>query len=153
MQQSPILDMQQGYSLFANKLTDLMDKITNRPPQTVNQRRELPKINTPTFNGASDMSFEIWRTSLEDMFAYLQWPPKDPMRRLLLPTAFTDYAKIHYTSLPQQDKKDYNTAMEALAKTFSVSEQPPTTKAARLNRKQGLTETIREYNLEITKRI
>ena len=152
LQQSAFTDLQQGYSLLANKLTDLVDKIATPKPATP-PRRELPKITTPIFTGNNDSSFEIWRTSLEDMFAYLQWPIDDPMRLLLLPTALTDYAKIHYNSLPQSDKTDYNTAMAALAKNFSVAHQPPTTKAAKLQRKQGPTESVREYNLEITRRI
>jgi len=145
-------DLQQGYSLLAHKLTDLVDKFSQNKPTTT-PRRDLPKVNTPTFNGSTDSSFEMWKASLEDMFAYLQWPPNDPMRLLLLPTALTDYAKIHYNSLPPTDKIDYNTAMAALAKTFAVSQQTPTIKAAKLQRRQADTETVREYNLEITKRI
>jgi len=150
---SDYADLQQGYSLLAHKLTDLVEKFSQPKTASTPTGRDLPKVNTPTFTGHSDSSFEMWKASLEDMFAYLQWPPNDPMRLLLLPTALTDYAKIHYNSLPAADKVDYNTAMAALAKTFAVSQQTPTIKAAKLQRRQADTETVREYNLEITKRI
>ena len=75
------------------------------------------------------------------------------MRLNLLPTVLTDTAKVHYDSLPAADKATYDAAIRCLAAAFSVASQPPTTHAARLQRKQGPTESVRTFNVEITRRI
>jgi hypothetical protein len=90
--------------LLAGKLADLVDRLSTQRSAPL---RHLPKVNAPTFDGAQDSSFETWRSSLEDMFTYLQWPPGDPMRLNLLPTVLTDAAKLHYDSLPAADKATY----------------------------------------------
>ncbi len=105
------------------------------------------------FDGAQDSSFETWRSSLEDMFTYLQWPPGDPMRLNLLPTVLTDAAKVHYDSLAAADKATYDIAIQSLTAAFSIASQPPTPCAARLQLKQGPTESVRAFNVEITRRI
>jgi hypothetical protein len=138
-----------AYAL-CGKLADLIEKMTDRPKST---RRDAPKVSAPTFNGAQDASFETWRSSLEDTFTYLQWPSDDPQRLALLPTVLQDYAKVHYNSMPQADKVTYETAMSNLAKAFSIAHQPPTTRAARLQRPQGPTESVRDFNLEISRRL
>ena len=135
---------------LAGKLADLIEKMADRPRST---RRDAPKISAPTFNGAQDSSFETWKSSLEDTFTYLQWPSDDPQRLALLPTVLQDYAKVHYNSMPPADKATYDIAIANLAKAFSIAHQPPTTRAARLQRPQGATESVRDFNLEITRRL
>ena len=141
----------QGYLTLANKISDMMSSVLT--PQPINTKREAPKISAPTYDGTAESSFEMWRTSLEDMFAYLQWPENDPQRLLLLPTVLTGFAKVHFNSLKPQEKSDYKTAMLHMSNTFSITNQPPTARAARLHRRQGLTESVRDYSLEIIKRM
>jgi len=70
-----------------------------------------------------------------------------------LPTLLQKHAQIFYNSIPAHEKATYQGAMATMANYFSIRHQPPTTRAAKLQRKQGLTESVRDFSLEIVKRM
>ncbi len=150
-------NMGQGFEKLANKIGVLLDRVNTPPMHQTSQhestKRRSPKIQPPTFDGGSESGFNMWQSSLEDYFNYLNWQIDDPQRLLILPTLLTNSARMHYTSIPQHEKTTYQGAMKAMAQAFSIRSQPPIIRAARLQRKQGLTESVREYSLEIIKRM
>lgn len=112
---------------------------------------KMPTFKAPLFRGQANESFIEWLRDLNDYATCMNW--SDDNKLSTLPMLLDQRAKQVYQDLPATDKRTWKAAIGKLTEIFGNDQSTDILNYQRLERVQGPRESVREYAIDMCKRI
>ena len=108
-------------------------------------RRPPPNVKPDSYSGDED--WDQYISYFEDCAELGRWTEKEKL--LYLATSLKQQARVHYSSLPVQERRSYKLLVQSLEQRFGSKRQQNRWISKMQNRVRGKTETIAAFGDEI----
>ena len=108
-------------------------------------------FDVPTFSGKESDNFEAWEADFDQYCSLCIWD--DGMRIKSLGLVLKERARQIYQDLPRENKTSWPTVITALRAKFGKRMSSELLDCDKLDRVQGPNESVREYTIDVVKRL
>ena len=129
-----------------------IDKLVKALGQVMNkQSLKGMHFDVPTFSGKENENFEAWESDFEQYCSLCNWDTTMRMKSLGL--VLKERARQIYEDLPQDKKSTWPIVIQQLRVKFGKRTASELLDCDKLDRLQGPTESVRDYTIDVVKRL